>query len=89
MNRNLAVVGIALVTFGVGLFIGRAFPAHHYQRYGDTRYMLDTSSGKMCDAFPAEVKDANGFTVVHPNKVDQEIAENASRSFYPRCDAGK
>lgn len=75
-------VGVAIVAcivgFGVGLLIGRQFPAHGYQKYGETRYMLDSATGKLCDPFkdpketgnpfdhafdPNTPKDANGFPV--------------------------
>ena len=34
--------------FGSGLFVGRQFPAHHFERFGDTSYLLDSATGKVC-----------------------------------------
>lgn len=35
--------------FGAGLLIGRAFPAHHYERFGNYTYLFDASTGRICD----------------------------------------
>jgi hypothetical protein len=74
-------IGIAIIAcivgFGVGLLIGRQFPAYRYQKYGETRYLLDSSNGKLCDPFkdPSDLanlmdstgpKDANGFQITRP-----------------------
>jgi hypothetical protein len=51
----VVVAGGCLVGFGSGLLVGRHYPAHSYQKYGETRFMLDTATGKLCDPF----KDPN------------------------------
>jgi hypothetical protein len=52
----VALVAIACgVGFGAGLLVGRHFPAHSYQKFGDTRFLLNTASGQLCDPF----KDPN------------------------------
>jgi hypothetical protein len=74
------VLGASGLGFGSGLLIGRHFPAHSFQRFGDSRYLLDPTTGKVCDrfkdpnestnqfdhAFDAPQKYANGFQIVKP-----------------------
>lgn len=54
LDRNKAIavcVGVVVcaVCFGSGLLVGREFPARHYERFGNTSYLLNTSTGKVCD----------------------------------------
>jgi hypothetical protein len=37
------------VGFGSGLFVGRQFPAHRYERFGNSMYLLDSATGKVCN----------------------------------------
>ena len=40
----VAIVAIACtVGFGSGLLVGRQFPAHHYERFGDNRGVHQTA----------------------------------------------
>jgi len=49
----LLILSAVAVGFGSGLLVGRQFPAHHYERWGDsTNYLLDTATGKVCDRGP-------------------------------------
>ena len=82
-------VGIAIIAcivgFGFGLLVGRHFPDHSYQKYGETRYLLDSAAGKLCDPFkdpketnyifdhavdPSAPKNAEGFQIVPKDKTD-------------------
>lgn len=36
------------VGFGSGLLVGRQYPAHNFQRFGDTSYLLDSATGRVC-----------------------------------------
>jgi hypothetical protein len=39
MAKWITVAGVAcLCFFGVGLFVGRALPAHHFERFGNSQY---------------------------------------------------
>ncbi len=78
----VALVSLAIVIgFGFGLFVGRQFPAHRFERLGESWYVLDTTTGKVCNPFkdpnastniidqalnPNAPKDANGFPIVTP-----------------------
>jgi hypothetical protein len=42
-------VGAVAVALGIGFLAGRQFPAHHYQKFGESRFLLDTATGKVCD----------------------------------------
>jgi hypothetical protein len=56
----VAIVVIACgVGFGSGLLVGRQFPAHRFERFGETRFLLDPTTGKVCDPF----KDPNATPV--------------------------
>jgi hypothetical protein len=73
------VVGACGVGFGSGLFLGRQFPANHFERFGSSRFLLNPSTGKICDPFknlhtstnaidealenPSGEKDRNGFPI--------------------------
>jgi hypothetical protein len=65
------VVGSCAVGFGSGLVIGRHFPARTFQKYGETRYLLDSASGKLCDPF----KDPNA------NVIDQKLVGSPPPGF--------
>jgi len=39
----------AVVLFGSGLLVGRQFPAHHFEKLPQSTYLLDSSSGHICD----------------------------------------
>jgi hypothetical protein len=73
--KILIVVSAAtlLVGFGSGFLAGRAFPAHHYQRFGETQYLLDSSTGRVCDP----------LKVVMANPLDQALTDKAPN--VPSC----
>jgi hypothetical protein len=75
----LIVAGGCAVGFGAGFLFGQHHPSHAFQKYGETRFLLDSASGKLCDPFkdpsvasnfldstvdPATPKDANGFQLL-------------------------
>jgi hypothetical protein len=48
MTLFVAIFLIACgAVFGAGLLVGRQFPAHHFERFGDS-YLLDSATGKVC-----------------------------------------
>ena len=48
----VAIVLIACgAGFGSGLLVGRQYPTRAFQKYGDTRFLLDPIAGKLCDPF--------------------------------------
>ena len=52
----IAIIVIACtVGFGSGLLVGRKFPSHNFQKFGETKYVFDPTTGKVCDPF----KDPN------------------------------
>lgn len=64
----IAIVAIACgMGFGSGLLIGRKFPAHTFQRFGDTRYLLDATTGKVCDPFKDPKEDPFARYAIDPN----------------------
>jgi hypothetical protein len=48
------ISGACIVGFGSGLLVGRQFPAHHYERFGNSSYLLDPATGKVCDPFKTQ-----------------------------------
>ena len=71
MQRSILIIGAiaAPILFCSGLLVGRQFPAHHYERFGDSVYLYDTSSGRVCtikhpqsigDLWGPPPKDATG-----------------------------
>ena len=50
MNQRAIIAGaLAVCLFGGGFLLGRALPAHRFERFGNTSYLLDPASGKVCD----------------------------------------
>jgi hypothetical protein len=47
---GMAII-LLVVGFGSGFLTGRMFPAHHYDRLGQTSYLFDSSTGFVCDPF--------------------------------------
>jgi hypothetical protein len=65
--KSLLMVGILSLLFGFscGLFTGRLFPAHHFERFGESRYLLDSATGRVCDPLPKPNVDP-ALTAVPP-----------------------
>jgi hypothetical protein len=64
----VAIIAIVCMAgFGSGILVGRQFPAHHYVQYGNTPYLLDSATGKVCDlgslAGTKEAANPNGIPV--------------------------
>jgi hypothetical protein len=57
----MLISGAVAAGFGSGLLIGRQFPAHHYERFGETRYLLDSTTGKVCDIVPLDYWASKGY----------------------------
>jgi len=69
--RRLLWIGVTctlvalVIGFGSGLLVGRQFPAHHYEKFGNTSYLLDVAPGKVCDPmFKTTGPPPPGFTIV-------------------------
>jgi len=76
----LSILSVGSVGFGSGLLVGRHFPVHRFQKFGETRYVIDSTTGKICDPFhdphgnpidqaladPSAPKNADGFQIVKP-----------------------
>lgn len=55
MRRSLAVAilsGVWLFGAVAGWIFGRQMPAHHFERFGNTSYLLDPGNGRVCDPMP-------------------------------------
>ncbi len=75
----LLLVVAAAVGFGSGLLVGRQFPAHRFERMGESWYMMDATTGKVCNPF----KDPNTPT----NPIDQALTNNQPNTpnFYSKA----
>jgi len=47
------ISGACVAGFGSGLLVGRQFPAHHFERFGNSSFLLDPATGRVCDPFKA------------------------------------
>jgi hypothetical protein len=64
----------AVLLFGSGILLGRQFPAHHFEKLPQSTYLLDSSTGHICDllalkAVPPDtslVPTSNQGTSVNP-----------------------
>ena len=50
MMRNTWIIAsmVAVLLFGSGFLVGREFPVHHYERFGNGFLLYDTSTGRVC-----------------------------------------
>ncbi len=67
-----------VVVFGSGLLVGRQFPAHHYERYGNSNYLLDSTTGRVCKPITGSETKALSFDEVygHPNPLAGDTNPN-------------
>lgn len=72
-NAILLAGGCVVVGFGLGLLTGRQFPAHHYEKFGSTSYLLDPTSGKVCDPFKGDQNLFNQGMNAPVNPLDQAL----------------
>jgi hypothetical protein len=62
----IAIIAIACgIGFGSGLLLGRRFPAHSFQKFG--QYLLDPTTGHVCDPF----KDPKSDQIVEAIRKDK------------------
>jgi hypothetical protein len=61
-------LGVTAVGFGSGLLVGRQFSTHRFERFGESWYVLDATTGKVCNP----LKDPNAPT----NPFDQALPNN-------------
>jgi hypothetical protein len=74
-------LGGLILALGAGLLIGRQFPVRRFERFGESHYLVEPATGKVCDPFkdPNEStnpidrvwdssapKNAEGFQIVKP-----------------------
>lgn len=64
---GLAVFGVGALVFGSGVFVGRRFPSHRFEKFGETRYLLDATTGRVCDPFKDPKADPFAQYRVKPN----------------------
>jgi hypothetical protein len=78
----LIVLAAVALGFGSGWLVGRQFPAHRFERFGETRFLLDPTTGKVCDPF----KNPAGATAgpSQPGEsLDEYLKQFQSSSNYP------
>lgn len=78
---------ICLAGFGSGILVGRQFPAHSFQRLGDSRYLLDPTTGRVCDPFKDPQADPFAQFAVDPKtgKSPSEISGVVEPTYPPAC----
>jgi hypothetical protein len=83
----LVVLGAVAVGFGSGLLVGRHFPAHSFQKYGETRYLLDPATGKICDPFKDPSEDPWAQFIVDPKtgKTPAQVSGVVQPTYPPAC----
>jgi hypothetical protein len=60
------LAGTCMAGFGSGWLVGRQFPAHRFERFGETKYLLDATTGKVCDPFKDPKEDPFARYAVDP-----------------------
>lgn len=89
----VAIVLLACgVGFGSGLLLGRRFPSRNFQKFGESRFVLDSTTGKVCDPFKDPKESSNIFDhafdhtdTVPKNPVDQSLSDIWKTPYPPAC----
>ena len=82
-------LAMLLVAALIGFYLGRAYPAHRYQQFGQTRYLFDEARGRICD--PAVIgKSATEQSAANGNQPDifsqrAQALKDAGPSPVPAC----
>jgi hypothetical protein len=89
MNRSIGIVAIFLcvfLLFGSGFLVGRRFPIHHYEQFGQSVYLYDTNTGKICTTVKTDPFAAYGGHETDPPAGSQLDKPSSSSSVtYPFC----
>jgi hypothetical protein len=70
----VALVGCLAIGFGSGLLVGRQFPAHHFERFGSSSYLLESTTGTLCNPFKNRNESAN--------RIDDALGANKTPPSY-------
>ena len=91
------LTGSCAVGLGLGLIVGRNYPAHVFQKYGETRFLLESTTGKLCAPFrdpsanPADLsdlfppKDASSGQIAAKSPTDQTLSNIWKSPYPPAC----
>jgi hypothetical protein len=88
MNRLTRIgIGVAgsIVLFVAGLLIGREFPMHHYERFGQSPYLYDTSTGKICTPFKKPDTNLLDESMKTPSNPFGFVPLDSNSAPYPPC----
>jgi hypothetical protein len=66
-----------LYLFGSGLLLGREMPAHHFERFGNSHYLFDTATGRVCDALPNQEESGDPFKALGGHETPPAQPRNA------------
>jgi hypothetical protein len=71
-----------------GFFFGRTVPVHHYEPWGSSKLLYDTTTGKICD--PLKPFQQKATENSNPNPVDKALSDLLTRgnpnAYIPPCD---
>ena len=90
MQRSILIIGaiVAPILFCSGLLVGRQFPAHHYERFGESAYLYDTATGRVC-TITKQIQPPPGFVLDNPKDAtgapDPFAKYIVTPSTYPVC----
>jgi len=81
----VAIILIACGTgFGSGLLVGRQFPAHHFERFGNTSYLLDSATGRVCGLYSFDSSKNTPDLSKHPTL--EELLNSDNPGYPPPCE---
>jgi len=89
MKHPLWQIGAGgVLCVGLGFLLGRTNPPHHYQQFGQSKYLIDTTTGVLCMPFP----EGPNLTALDTFRVaaglaPQDPPPNDPATIVPRCGA--
>ena len=83
--------GLFLLSFGSGLLVGRQFPSRRFERFGESHYLMEPATGKVCDPFKDPKETGNPFAhafdpnTTPKNPIDQTVGDVWKTPYPPPC----
>jgi hypothetical protein len=69
--------------FAFGFVAGRQLPTRHFEKFGDTRYLLEPATGRVCDPFKDPKENPFPQFAVDPATGKTPAETSGTKPTYP------